>query len=84
MRCARNHPDRLGRTSDEILRTAQRQTDLANRAAAVLEDPQRRAGYDERLAYFHRHEPHLISTAGHPIVLITKQGPLALFTVFLG
>lgn len=34
-----NHPDRLGRASEEILRTAQRQTDLANRAAAVLKDP---------------------------------------------
>ena len=70
---ARNHPDRLGRASDEILRIAQRQTDLANRAAAVLEDPQRRAGYDERLAYFHQHEPHLISTDGHPIVCLSRQ-----------
>jgi len=70
---ARNHPDRLGRASDEILRTAQRQTDLANRAAAILEDPQRRAGYDERLAHFRQHEPHLISTAGHAIVCPSRQ-----------
>ena len=70
---ARNHPDRLGRASDEILRTAQRQTDLANRAAAVLENPERRAGYDERLAHFRQHHPELISTTGVPIVSASRQ-----------
>ncbi len=70
---ARNHPDRLGRASEKILLTARRQMELINRAAEVLEDPDLRAGYDERLAHFRQHEPELISTTGVAMVSLTRQ-----------
>lgn len=58
------HPDKLLRVSESILATAAREREYVDECARILNDPEMRLMYDQKLATFKASEPHLVSPTG--------------------
>jgi len=70
---AENHPDRIGKTGDEIQKTAEQQRILADQAEIVLLNDDIRPIYDATLQQFKDQYPHLVSNDGHAIIDLGHQ-----------
>lgn len=62
------HPDRQARTGEHMRNEATRMTGLVNEAARLLEDPELRPLYDDRLEHFRKNKPEVVSRDGAVII----------------
>lgn len=62
------HTDKITNLDDELKQRADQKRDLIDGCAAILENDEVRAVYDERLTWFKAEKPHLVSNSGTAIL----------------
>lgn len=62
------HPDRQARTGDEMKQKAEQKTKLIADCERFLLNPELKSFYDDKLAHFREHKPHLVSDSGIAII----------------
>lgn len=62
------HTDKLAHVDEELVKVANRKRELVDSCAEVLEHDERRALFDQRLAWFKAEKPKLVSTSGVAII----------------
>lgn len=62
------HPDRQARTGDEMKQKAEQKTKLIVDCERFLLNPELKSFYDDKLAHFREHKPHLVSDSGVAII----------------
>lgn len=62
------HPDRQARTGEEMKQKAEQKTKLIVDCERFLLNPELKSFYDDKLAHFREHKPHLVSDSGMAII----------------